>query len=357
MKLTLEEQIRNDLIRFGRKSKRNRAIAIPTLYFVMFLFHLRDYLLGNGKRFAMMFMSVFLFAVYSSFSFPTFITSEEDYSLQDGDLFASDIELAEETDINLDTMELYSDEDVIAGSENGQTSHGYAADTYDAAEILEASDGVIDSIADEGEQEEEKNHTTTFTSDDWRLILINKQNSIPDDYEFPLGTIKGSMKCDKRILSDLLAMLQAASDDGVELTICSPYRDMEYQEMLFNRKIKRYMNKGMSYMEAYQLSSQAVTVPGASEHQIGLSLDIYCPTYTSLNAGFGDTQAGKWLKEHSKEYGFILRYPLGKEDITGIEYEPWHFRYVGIDAAEIIMDEGITLEEFWEEYVEDVSID
>ena len=143
----------------------------------------------------------------------------------------------------------------------------------------------------------------------------------------------------------------------MNLTICSPYRDLEYQQMLFNRKIERYMKRGMSYMEAYQLSSQAVTVPGASEHQIGLALDIVCNDYMSLDEGFGDTKAGKWLATKSCRFGFILRYPEGKENITGIEYEPWHFRYVGKAAATVIMEQGISLEEFWEEYVEDVSID
>ena len=98
-------------------------------------------------------------------------------------------------------------------------------------------------------------------------------------------------------------------------------------------------------------------VPGASEHQIGLALDIVCNSYMSLDEGFGDTKAGKWLAANSCRYGFILRYPKGKEDITGIEYEPWHFRYVGKAAAPVIMEQGITLEEFWEDYVEDVSID
>lgn len=191
-----------------------------------------------------------------------------------------------------------------------------------------------------------------FTKDDWRLVLINKQNSIPDDYTFTLGTIQGNMKCDERVLDDLNAMIQAAGEDGVGLMICSPYRDMERQKMLFHRKIKRYMNTGMSYIEAYRVSSETVTLPGASEHQIGLALDIVCSEYTSLDAGFGETEAGKWLEEHSCEYGFILRYPLGKEYITGIEYEPWHFRYVGVEAAYIIMEEEITLEEFWEEYVD-----
>jgi D-alanyl-D-alanine carboxypeptidase len=115
---------------------------------------------------------------------------------------------------------------------------------------------------------------------------------------------------------------------------------------LFQKKINRFMNKGYSYLEAYRLSSQAVTVPGSSEHEIGLALDIYSPDYKQLNSGFGDTEEGKWLAEHCAEYGFILRYPLGKEEITGIEFEPWHFRYVGKAAAKIITENEITLEEF-----------
>jgi D-alanyl-D-alanine carboxypeptidase len=106
------------------------------------------------------------------------------------------------------------------------------------------------------------------------------------------------------------------------------------------------MKKGYSYLEAYKLASITVTVPDASEHQIGLALDIASTTYSSLEIGFGDTKAGKWLAAHCAEYGFILRYPLGKEDVTGIQYEPWHFRYVGKVAATQIMERGITLEEF-----------
>lgn len=164
-------------------------------------------------------------------------------------------------------------------------------------------------------------------------------------------TIKGEMQCDERIIEELLAMMQAASQEGVQLAICSPYRDLNRQEVLFNRKIKAYMNKGMSYMDAYALSSQAVTVPGASEHQIGLAIDIVSNTYTNLDEGFADTDAGKWLAEHSSEYGFILRYPKGKESITSIEFEPWHFRYVGKEAAEVIAREELCLEEFWDKYL------
>jgi len=166
-----------------------------------------------------------------------------------------------------------------------------------------------------------------------------------------IKTVKGIMQCDERIIEELLGMMQAAKNDGVTLAICSPYRDLNRQKVLFNRKIEAYMAKGMSYMEAYTISSQAVTVPGASEHQIGLAIDIISDEYVTLDEGFANTDAGKWLAEHSCEYGFILRYPKGKEYITGIEYEPWHFRYVGKEAAQLITKEGITLEEFWNKYL------
>lgn len=189
---------------------------------------------------------------------------------------------------------------------------------------------------------------TKFSKDDWRLLLVNKQHRIPEDYQVTLGTIKGSMRCDERIIEPLTQMFSAAKADGVNLIVCSPYRDMARQEYLFERKVKNYIKTGMSYIDAYKTASITVTVPGASEHQIGLAVDIICDTYSTLDEGFADTAAGQWLNEHSWEYGFILRYPLGKEDVTGIRFEPWHFRYVGVEAAEVITKDGITLEEFVE---------
>lgn len=189
---------------------------------------------------------------------------------------------------------------------------------------------------------------TAFDKDDWKLLLVNKQHTIPEDYTFSLGVIKGSMKCDERIIEPLTEMFAAAKEDGINLVVCSPYRDMNRQEYLFDRKLKNYMNSGCSYMEAYKKASITVTVPGASEHQIGLAMDIICDHYSALDEGFGDTDAGIWLKENSADYGFILRYPRGKEDVTGIIYEPWHYRYVGKDAAKIIMSQNLTLEEFIE---------
>lgn len=186
----------------------------------------------------------------------------------------------------------------------------------------------------------------TFDKSDWKLLLVNKEHPIPSDYTFTLGVIKGSMKCDERILHPLTDMFTGAAEDGINLVVCSPYRDLSRQEYLFDRKMKTYINSGYSYIDAYKASAAVVTVPGASEHQIGLSLDIICDTYSQLNDGFGETEAGKWLVNNSYKYGFILRYPKDKEEITGIIYEPWHFRYVGVDAATVIHDNNLTLEEF-----------
>jgi len=194
--------------------------------------------------------------------------------------------------------------------------------------------------------EEISDDSAYFDKSDWKLLLVNKEHPVPSDYTFTLGIIKGSMKCDERILGPLTDMFEGAANDNINLIVCSPYRDLSRQEYLFDRKMKSYINKGYSYIDAYKASASVVTVPGASEHQIGLSLDIICDTYSQLNEGFGQTEAGKWLVDNSYKYGFILRYPKDKEDITGIIYEPWHFRYVGIEAATVIHDNNLTLEEF-----------
>ena len=182
--------------------------------------------------------------------------------------------------------------------------------------------------------------------DDWSLILINRQHPIPDDYEFELETIKGSIKSDRRVVSYVLDMIRAAQDDGVTLYICSPYRDYQKQEKLFENKMKFYTRQGFSESEAYDLASQTVAVPGTSEHQIGLAFDFISDDYSQLDEGFAETDAGKWLKENAADYGFILRYPKDKEEITGIEFEPWHYRFVGTNASREIMDSGLCLEEY-----------
>lgn len=183
--------------------------------------------------------------------------------------------------------------------------------------------------------------------DDWHLVLVNKQNPISENYENELVDYNGgNIQVDKRIVNDLDSMMEAARDDGIGLYICSAYRSYDRQTSLFKRKINSVSKSVDSYIAAYSKAAMSVAPPGCSEHQLGMALDIVSGSYSSLNAGFGKTEAGRWLCKNAPEYGFILRYPEGKEDVTGIIYEPWHFRYVGKEYAREITDLGITLEEY-----------
>ncbi|MCR5831431.1 MAG: M15 family metallopeptidase [Lachnospiraceae bacterium] len=207
---------------------------------------------------------------------------------------------------------------------------------------VETQEEMTESVA----EEEETPDGPVIDPDDWRLILVNKQNPVPDDFTVKLSGISDSMQADARIIDDIYEMMDAASSDGVNLMICSAYRSYDRQKSLFNNKINKLMGEGMSYLEAYKVGSMNVTVPGTSEHHLGLALDILTGSYTKMDDGFGETKAGKWLAENAADYGFILRYPKGKEEITGIVYEPWHFRYVGREYAKDIEERGVCLEEY-----------
>ena len=142
-------------------------------------------------------------------------------------------------------------------------------------------------------------------------------------------------------------MLDGGRAAGVDLILTSAYRTYDYQQGLFQNKVQRVMaERGISQAEAEPIAAEEVARPGMSEHCLGLAVDIITSDYTTLDYGFAQTDAAKWLYEHCAEYGFILRYPEDKTDITGIIYEPWHFRYVGEEAAAYIMENGLTLEEF-----------
>lgn len=361
MKRNLNDRAKAFFIDMGKRNKFLRIPAVIGLAFSMLLYRIYTYFRTGAKRFACTVFILLCFIVGNSFAYPVFQEENGFVSGREKEAAvtaaaASDITLVSNRKVEYDNLELLDDEDVLEGYEDAELHGMEGADKYLLDEILDENAQMLseDEKGNENKEEEQIKKNVTFSSDDWRLLLINKQHPIPDDYTFTLGTIKtvkGNMKCDERIIDELLSMMQAASEEGVNLAICSPYRDLNRQEVLFNRKIKAYMDKGMSYMEAYKISSQAVTVPGASEHQIGLAIDIVCDTYSLLDEGFADTSAGIWLKEHCAEYGFILRYPEGKEYITSIEFEPWHFRYVGKEAATVIMQEEICLEEFWDKYL------
>ncbi len=358
MRKTVEERVKAKLLRLGKKNQICSVLVLPVLFVWVLFFRAIRYCKGNVKRFSMLAMALVFFVVYSSFSFPIFIlVSEESGQLYSEEAVSNNVFLAEEEELNIEDVELLDDDEVLEDFEYNETSHGMTiVDKFDADEILKFTEDRVSKTESDSyeikksEQENAKNYEEyEFSKDDWRLVLINKQHSVPEDYTFELGYITSTMRCDERIIDDLRDMLQEAKENEINLEIKSPYRDEARQEWLFNRKIKLYMNQGMSFVEAHQLASQAVTVPGASEHQIGLALDIVSDEYIYLEEEFGETEAGIWLAENSYRFGFIVRYPKGKEYITGIGYEPWHFRYVGVGAATVITKNGITLEEFWEE--------
>lgn len=187
----------------------------------------------------------------------------------------------------------------------------------------------------------------------WNLTLVNKDNPLPETFvPESLADADNGYEADSRITDALKKMIaDARSTENVRIIALSAYRDYEYQKELFDDKVQRLQQeKGYSVTKAREEAATVVAYPGTSEHQLGLALDLVDARHVKLDESQENTAAYKWLYKHCAEYGFIVRYPNGKTDITGIIYEPWHFRYVGEEAAKIIMEKGITLEEYIEEY-------
>lgn len=181
-----------------------------------------------------------------------------------------------------------------------------------------------------------------------QLLLVNADNPIPSDYgkanlvSVDKKYINGSLnQVDKAIYPYLMAMLKAAWADGVKLYVRSPYRSYSTQKYLFNNKVQRVIKSGTPAAEAEAVAARAVARPGTSEHQTGLAVD-----FNIADSEFEQLPAYGWMKEHAEDYGFIMRYPKDKIDITGVMYESWHWRFVGINVAKEINDLGVTLEEY-----------
>ncbi len=193
---------------------------------------------------------------------------------------------------------------------------------------------------------------------DWKLLLVNPWNALPEDFSVELVTLATcGLKVDKRIRADLNEMFFACRDAGLRPLICSAYRTQATQTRLYNNKISRLRAAGYDQETAVEEAGRWVAVPGTSEHQTGLALDIVSSSYQGLTRKQADTAEQKWLMEHCWEYGFILRYPEDKCDITGIGYEPWHYRYVGREAALAMRDSGQCLEEYLEALEEEAAGD
>ena len=184
--------------------------------------------------------------------------------------------------------------------------------------------------------------------DMWCLILTNAEYPVPEDYEVELEAIPGTeQSVDKRIYEPLMTMIGDMKDQGLSPIVCSGYRTLDKQEKLFNRKVLSFVKAGHTKEESYNLARQTISIPGSGEHCLGLAVDFYTRRYHKLERAFEDTPESKWLVEHAQDYGFVMRYGENKTDITGIQYEPWHYRYVGVEAAKYMKDNELSLEEFY----------
>ena len=179
-------------------------------------------------------------------------------------------------------------------------------------------------------------------ADDWQLLLVNQWNSLPDGYAPELTELWNGESVDSRIYPDLQEMFDDARAVGLNPYVNSGYRTAQVQQSLMDEEINDYMVRGYSEAEARRLAEQWVAVPGTSEHQLGLAVDISMEDTATQTT----SDMWQWLMKNSYKYGFILRYPEDKTDITGISYEPWHYRYVGREAAEEIYRSGLCLEEY-----------
>ena len=184
-------------------------------------------------------------------------------------------------------------------------------------------------------------HHVASEDNGWNLILVNRDSYIPDDYQVELTELSNGKKVDSRIYPELQEMFNDARAQGYGLFVREGYRTQEEQQQLMDEKIEAYENEGKSKSEAKKLAEQWVAIPGTSEHQLGIAVDINADTTKSSS-----DDVYNWLAENAHTYGFIKRYPSNKTDITGVINEPWHYRYVGKEAASKMYSQGICLEEY-----------
>lgn len=187
-----------------------------------------------------------------------------------------------------------------------------------------------------------------FGPDGLQIALVNPWNSVPQWYNADPVDINGWQRIDARCYDALMELMQACRDAGYDPYIRSAFRTNGDQRYLYENKIQRLIAEGYSEEEARKVAGTVVAVPGTSEHELGLAVDIVDGTYTNLDEAQEQTATQKWLMSNSWRYGFILRYPNEKSAVTGIIYEPWHYRYVGKTTAKAIYESGLCLEEYLE---------
>lgn len=264
------------------------------------------------------------------------------------------------SDTSISTENGESGEDII--SSEGDISSEESEDSSSADESSSDESSSEETSSEEESSKEPENSETSATpvgekpEQSWSTVLVNQWSPMEEGYVPEVRAINYegvsplNNKFDVRAAEALEDMLADARAAGYNMYLVSAYRSYDYQVNLFNRKVNEYKALGYETAEAEKQASQWVAIPGTSEHCTGLAADIVSSTWYNYNSDlthdFENTEHFEWLVSNCADYGFILRYPKNREATTGITYEPWHYRYVGVDAARYIMDNNITLEEF-----------
>lgn len=205
----------------------------------------------------------------------------------------------------------------------------------------------ISKQTEETTQSTSENTTETTNIDvttDWRIRLANYDNILPENFEVELADIDSTRQFDARAIKYLKNMINDMKKDGhTSIWVQSSYRSVARQKELYENSINKYLKQGKTQEEAEKLTDEYINKPGSSDHNLGLAVD-----FNYVDNTFADTDEYKWLLENAKNYGFILRYPKDKEDITKIAYESWHWRYVGEEHAKKMNELNMCLEEYVE---------
>ena len=214
----------------------------------------------------------------------------------------------------------------------------------------------------EPESSEPPEEMVTLEADDeWRLRLVNQTHLLPEDYDFEKAAIEGSFTFDARAAQALIQMLADGRAAGYSLRVVSTFRTVERSEYLYTNKIAEYQAIGYSAEDAAIEAGKWIAPPRTSEHNAGLAIDVvssdYDQVYGDLMHEFENFPAFEWLSQNCAEYGFVLRYPKDKQEITGITYEPWHYRYVGVEHARKMQELDMCLEEYVEWLEEHTAAD
>lgn len=194
------------------------------------------------------------------------------------------------------------------------------------------------------------NHSETeelsSQEDEWKLILVNRWNPISDNDDVYIVELDNGQSIDERCYPDLQNMMDDCRQAGLLPVICSSYRTRDKQNCLFQNHVDQLLHQQYNEEDARAVVATYCAVPGTSEHELGLALDIVDYYNQNLDETQVNTGVQQWLMQNSWKYGFILRYPENKSGITGIIFEPWHYRYVGKEVAKEIFEQGLCLEEY-----------